>query len=173
MGKKTKVTISKDLIKDLKKYSEKFCVGMATQVRDDLTEQTVFAIGKFYMDYKPKYYKRHYYNFMDNSYKKYYSNPHGHIIRGGVELSYMFMDDIYQDDTEEVFDFVYHGFHGVASAFDKQNNPIAGKRTIPSVMKPSPLDIIYNRRKYIISNINEFTNKAYEKAKSYNYDTLN
>lgn len=163
MIKKNKVVVTSDLIYDLRKYAENFCVGMATQVRDDLYMQTTFAIGTFYMNYKPNYYKRHYYNFMDKSYKKYYSNPHNHLIRGGVELSYEYMDDIYQDDVKEVFDFVYHGFHGVSSVIHKT----------PTVMKPSPLDIIYKRRTYILNHLDRFYNKSYDRANSYVYKTIN
>lgn len=165
--KKNKVTISQDLIDDLKKYSEQVKVGMATAVRDDLTDEVIDSLGAFYSDYKPKYYKRHYYNFMDKSYRKYYYNPHGQIVRGGVELSYQFMDDIYEDETREVFDLVYHGFHGPQSVFGESPT---GK--IIPVMKPSPLDYIYKKRDYIVENIQDYKDRGLSRANSIKYKTI-
>lgn len=161
------VTISKDLYNDLKQYGKNFCVGMATKVRDNLTLSTAVAIESFYEDYTPLYYKRHYYNFRENSFKKFYENKHGKIIRGGVELSPDAMDNIYKDPKEEVFDMVYAGYHGVASGY---NEPYTF--TPVPIMRPSPLELIEESRNNIVKNINIFEPYGYYRASLDNYNTL-
>ena len=189
MGKKNQtVTISSDLYKDLKKLGKNFCVGMATEVRDNLTKSAAVAIEMFYQDYDPDFYHRHYYNFRRKSFRKYYDNKHGHIVRGGVELSPDAMDDIYQDPVEQVFDMVYHGFHGVASGFInkvvpgfkapgfKEGDVIKPKSfyKIPEVMDPSPLEIIYNSRNNILKQINngQYNKYGYERIGANTYETI-
>lgn len=113
---------------------------LAHKVSDELYNAATYAIDMFYAHYKPIYYRRHYWNFEKNSFSKYYKNPHNSIIRGGVRLSASNMSDIYQDPKQEVFDFVYQGFHGVASA-------IWG---YPERMIPTPLDIIYEEQQKLI-----------------------
>ena len=167
MAKNCKVTISDQLYKDLKKYGEQFCVGMATQVRDKLTISAAVAIESFYQDYKPIYYARHYYNFRDNSFKKFYENKHGHIVRGGVELSPENMDSIYQDPKEEVFDMVYAGYHGVASGF---NAPYTF--TPVPIMRSSPLEIIEEASDSIINHIDMYSIWGYYRASKETYSTL-
>lgn len=162
-----RVIISKQLYDDLNKYGKNFCVGMATKVRDTLTTSAAIAIESFYQDYTPKYYKRHYYNFRENSFRKYYENKHGRIIRGGVELSPERMDHIYRDSTEEVFDMVYAGYHGVASGF---NEPYTF--TPVHVMNPTPLEIIENSRNNILTHINQFEKYGYVRANHNSYLTF-
>lgn len=164
---KSKVEITKELKNDLEKYSSKVAVGLATKVRDDLIEATVYAIAAFYMDYTPKYYKRHYYNFMNNSYEKYYRNAHGNIVYGGVFLSPSGMDDIYQDETQEVFDLVYAGYHGVSSGFETPKS-----FTSTPVMTPSPLEIIKNERDNIVSNIEAYKTFGTNRANKENYSVI-
>lgn len=169
MGKKDqRIEITKELYDDLKKYSTQFCVGMATQVRDDLTKSAAVAIESFYQDYEPLFYHRHYYNFRDKSFKKYYENRHNHIVRGGVYLSPELMDSVYQDPVEQVFDMVYHGYHGVASGF---NAPYSF--TPVHVMSPSPLEIIEESRDVIVNHINWYAQKyGYTRASQSTYNTL-
>lgn len=162
------VEITQALYDDLKKYSKNFSIGMATQIRDDLTKSAAVAIEAFYQDYTPIYYQRHYYNFREKSFKKYYDNKHNHIIRGGVELSSENMDDIYQDSTQQVFDMVYAGYHGVASGFEEPYT-----FTPVHVMKPSPLEIIEEYRDNIINHIDWYANRyGYVRAIRDTYDTL-
>lgn len=164
--KKSKITIEKDLIDDLKKYASTVCVSLAGQVRDELYETARYAIEEFYNDYSPLYYKRHFYNFKEKSFFKYYKNPHNSIIRGGIELSSEQMDDIYRAETEYVFDLVYHGFHGNVEALPRSIS------NIPPVMNPSPLDILYDKRDYLIENIDDYSDVAIEKANKNSYNTL-
>lgn len=161
MAKNNKVIISSQLLNDLKKYSEQVCVGMATFTRDDLTDMALHAMANFYMDYTPYFYKRHYYNFMDNSYMKYYKNPHGSIVYGGVELSPKNMDNIYADPVEEVFDMVYAGFHGPASI---KNDGVP--RSEP------PKEQIENYRDYIVTNIQKYRSHGFQRANSLSYSTI-
>lgn len=142
---KTKVTINEALRKDLKTYGARFSAGMASRIAEELNIEAVFAISEFYRDYEPKHYERHYYNFIGKTSREYYRNPHNTMVRGGVELNPEWMDDLYRDSTEEVFDLVLHGFHGA---------PL-GKNNIP-VMSPTPLDIIEAKRDEIVSNIESY-----------------
>ena len=172
MGKKSKVTITDKLIKDLTEYSKNFRIGMATKTRDNLAKATAVAIEMFYQDYTPKYYKRHirngkHYNFGELSFEKYYYNKHGSVIRGGVKLSPEQMESIYQDSKEEVFDMFYAGYHGVASGFVSPYT-----FTPVPVMSPSPLEIIEESRNNFVKHINVFEIYGYQRAKNGSYDTL-
>ena len=170
MAKKSsnvKVTVSKELYNDLERYGRNFCIGMATQVRDNLTLSAAVAIESFYEDYTPRYYKRHYYNFRERSFKKFYENKHGRIIRGGVELTPNALDDIYKDSKEEVFDMVFAGYHGVASGF---NEPYTF--TPVHIMQPSPMEIISNSQATIINHIDRFEAYGYKRANQEMYNTF-
>lgn len=168
---KNKINIENDLIKDLKDYATTVSISLATQVRDEINQTAKEAIDAFYNHYRPKngeplYYKRHYYNFRRNSFTKYYKNPHNSIIRGGVELTPYDLDDIYRADSEYVFNLVYLGYHGNVGMFPHKVT------NIPPVMTPSPLDIILDKRDYIVKNINDYKQTAIDKANNKTYSTL-
>lgn len=160
---KNKVHIDNDLIHDLKKYSSSVCTSLAAQVRDEMYKEASFAIEEFYNDYEPLYYKRHYNNFRKNSFTKYYKNPHNSVVRGGIELTLDSMDDLYRANTEYVFNIVYLGFHGNVNMFSHNIN------NIPPVMNPSPLDILLNKREFLIENINDYKDEAINKARKQQY----
>lgn len=164
---KSKIDISglEDYIK--KKVQE---IGRITagKIRDDLTEEAKIAIQAFYDDYSPKYYHRHYYNFKKNSFKKYYANPHNKIYYGGVELTPEALDDLYQDNTEQVFDSVYAGFHGVASMIGEGYYSIGQTpqkfALVPRRMSPSPMQRLLDKRDYIEKNIQDYLDYAQSKV---------
>lgn len=151
MRKKAKIQINNKLKGDLKEYTNQFIRGIVEEVKNELTETALNAITRFYTSWTPKYYNRHYFNFLQYSFKSYYKNPHNTIIRGGVELTPNRMRDIYEDSTQEVFDLVYHGFHGMAGI----TNPNVPK------MDPSPLELIYLRRNNIVKNISMYKKYGY------------
>lgn len=130
----------------LKKYANRTASAAAGKVRDDLYKEAQNVIAMFYSHYNPDYYKRHYWNFEDNSFRKYYSNKHSSIFYGGIELTPQLMKDVYQDNTQEVFDTVFAGFHGPAGMF------VAPKTfsLIPPRMKPSPMQRLLDKRKKMI-----------------------
>lgn len=128
-----------------KKYACKIASAAAGKVRDDLFKEAQNVIAIFYNHYHPDYYKRHYWNFEKNSFRKYYSNKHSSIFYGGIELTPQLMKDVYQDDTQEVFDTVYAGFHGVAGMF---YNPKTFS-VIPPRMIPSPKQRLLDKQKEI------------------------
>lgn len=163
---KNKISITNELIQDLKTYGSAMCVSLATQTRDEMYEEAKYAIDAFYNDYKPLYYRRHYYNFEKNSFQKYYKNPHNSIVRGGVELTPFDLDNIYRADASYVFELVYSGQHGNVGAFPHQIN------NIPRVMSPSPMEILLDKRDYIISNIDAYTGKAVENARKKTYSVI-
>ena len=113
------------------------------------------AIDAFYRDYEPKSYSRNYYNFKENSFKKYYQNAHGSIIRGGVELTPNELEPIYAANPLVVFNAVYSGIHGFP--------------TVTSPMSPSPYEIITNYRDGIINNINDYKKYGIDRARKNKY----
>ena len=172
MAKKNNIDLS-ELENHIKKYTKDVMRVTAGKIRDDLTEEAFTSIVKFYTSYSPKYYHRHYYNFMENSFKKYYANPHSKIYYGGVELTPEAMDNIYQDSTEEVFESVYAGFHGPASMIGggyatnlgiepRFFHQSSGKYTynIPERMKPSPIESLYIKQNEIENNIQDYIDYA-------------
>ena len=163
---KNKIHIDNDLIQDLKKYSSSICVSLATKVRDEMHKEAQYAIEEFYNDYEPIYYKRHYYNFRKNSFKKYYKNPHNSIVRGGIELTPYAMDDLYRAEKEYVFDLVYLGYHGHVQSFPHAIS------NVPPRMKPSPYDILLRKRRDLIKNISDYKDEAIDKAIKKTYKTL-
>lgn len=133
----------------LEKYAKRVLSAAAGKIRDDLYKEAETAIADFYASYNPIYYRRHYYNFEKNSFRKYYSNKHGSIIYGGVELTPQLLDDIYQEkNTQEVFDTVFEGFHGPASMFYTPKT----FSVIPPRMIPSPRQRLLNMRKRIMDS---------------------
>lgn len=182
---KNKITISKELCDDLKKYANKVAVGIASTIRDEMFDEAKNAIHDFYSDYTPINYKRHYYNFSNKSFKKYYYNGHNSIVRGGIELTPYLMDDIYsssingtqkylsaekidgfheQDLTDYVFNLVYSGYHGNMSM-------INSAFSVP-VTNPSPYERLLNKRDSIIKNINKYKNIGINRANQEFYRTL-
>ena len=167
MASANKQVSLKDLKADITKYVGAVMSGTAGRIRDELTNEAALSIAKFYNDYDPIYYHRHYYNFTKNSFEKYYVNAHGNIYHGGVRLTPEKMDDIYQDPTQEVFDSVYAGFHGVSSMFETPYS-----FTVTRVMKPSPMELIYKKRDDIVRNIDKYLAYGKEKAKKQSYSTI-
>lgn len=163
---KNQITITNELIQDLKTYGTAMCVSLAAQTRDEMYEEAKYAIDSFYGDYDPLYYKRHFYNFENNSFKKYYKNPHGSIVRGGIELTPSNLADIYRADSEYVFDLVYSGQHGNAGAFPHQ------VFNMPPVMSPSPMEILLDKRDSIVTNISNYTGEAIASARKKSYSVI-
>ena len=164
---KNKINIDNKLKQDLKKYASAVCTSLAGQFRDEMYKEAHFVIEDFYNDYEPIYYNRHYNNFRKNSFKKHYKNPHNSIIRGGIELTPNELDDLYRADKEYVFNLVYLGYHGNVNMFPHTIS------NVPSIMEPSPLDILLNKRDSLIENINDYKDESINKAKKQKYTFLN
>lgn len=128
------------------KYAHRVCSATAGKIRDDLFKEAKSAILAFYQSYNPNYYHRHYYNFEKNSFRKYYSNKHNTIFYGGVELTPQNLDSVYQDNTQEVFDTVFEGFHGPAGMFYTPKT----FSLIPPRMIPSPRQRLLNKQEEIM-----------------------
>lgn len=159
-----------DFVRDIKQYASNIAKFTATAIRDDLYKTAYDAIVTFYDDYQPKSYNRHYYNFLNKSFKKYYHNNHDTKYSGGIILSAEWMDDIYRASersdlgTEFVFDLVYEGYHGWDTGWTVPSEPVTngfGER-----MQPSPLDLIEKRYNYISRHINKYINNAEAKARA-------
>lgn len=164
---KNTVTIEEKLITDLKNYGSSICVSLATQVRDEMFETAKGAIDDFYEHYpNPIKYNRNKYNFKKKSFIKYYKNPHNTIVRGGIELTPDKIDNIYGVDPTYVFDLVYSGHHGNVEAFPHSIY------NIPPVMSPSPMEILEDKKQYIIDHIGNYKNIALQNARRGNYSTF-
>lgn len=149
-----KVKTWAEVEKDTRKYVGKILSATAGKIRDDLTEEAFNSIAYFYTSYSPKYYHRHYYNFMERSFEKYYSNPHNVIYRGGVRLTPEKLEELYTDPAPQVFDVVFAGFHGVQSAIDFGYDA-RPEATVPN-MSPSPMERILAKRDYIADHIDKY-----------------
>lgn len=146
---------------DLRKYANSVCRNAASEIADELTESALFAMGAFYSDYSPEKYSRHYYNFMNRSFRRYYSNPHNKIFRGGVEYTPSLMSSIYSDPVENVFiDVVGMGSHG----------PYDFTKVSP--MNKSPMQMVVEDRDNIVKNIDLYISKAKDKAQKESYSVL-
>ena len=136
----------------LEKYAKRACSAAAGKARDDLFEEAQAAIADFYASYDPNYYHRHYWNFEKRSFRKYYSNKHSTVFYGGIELTPQNMQDVYQDNTQEVFDTVFSGFHGPAGMFETPKT----FKLIPPRMVPSPLQRLLDKRRYILDHQKQY-----------------
>lgn len=137
-----------ELPKEIVEYAQKVCAKTASLIADEMSKTAKYAIDAFYNDYTPSYYKRHYYNFNKNSYKRFYQNRHGKKFVGGIELTPENMDDIYKYPTEAVYHFVYdYGYHGLPL----NNTP---------VMSPTPMEILLDKKEEIVNNLDRYTNRA-------------
>ena len=166
MSKKTKISWA-GVEADLKKYCQDVLASAASKISYELTKETQSAIEAFYNDYNPIYYRRHYYNFYNKSFRRYYINSHGKSFRGGVEFTPELMDDLYQDNTQEVFDTVYAGFHGPAGMFEASNS-----FTIIRRMTPSPMERIRAKREEIKSNIQTYIDYGRKQASHNHYSHI-
>lgn len=151
-----------DIEKRLVKHARRACSAAAGKARDDMYKEAKAVIAAFYKHYGPKngeplYYRRHYWNFEQNSFKKYYDDHVGlndSVIKifGGIELTPQSLEPVYRDSTREVFDTVFAGFHGPAGMF---YSPKTFSR-IPPRMVPSPMDRLKKKRDEIIKHQNKY-----------------
>lgn len=148
------------ILADLKQYEKNFRLHIGQEISTALTEEAHMAIKDFYGSYhpNPESYIRHY-NFW-KSYRKINRDING-TRYAGVELLPDNLPDVYSgldSSPVDVFYRVYLGAHGIASYQGK----------IP-FMSPSPFTRLINKRNEILSNINEYVNRAYEKTKKDSY----
>lgn len=155
--------IIKDVEHDLKEYGKILSREAAQMAKKRLTQATENAITAFYEDYEPKYYKRHTPSqFYTKSFRPYYSSPHGTVSHGGVELTPQLLDNYYQARTAEVvFSTVYSGLHGPVvrtngGEYDAKQH----------IMSPSPFELIFQEKDYIIEHQDELIEPFYDIAKS-------
>lgn len=164
-GVDVKINLS-DMISKIRLYTKNVMKDIAVNIRDDITNTTADALDQFYNDYTPKIYKRHWdiHNFINrgdrlkvNSFKKYYVHASTGTYKVGVLLSPYAdakqykspMKDVYSGSVEQVFYSVYHGFHGLPTTIHR--------------MTPTPLEIIENKRDYIINHLQDYIDKSVKK----------
>lgn len=163
MADNIKISIDKGLLDDLDKYAKAIAKECAVSVRDELYFTMQSAMAYFYGSYTPIVYKRT--GNMDNSYKKYYKNPHGNIYYGGVQIDPAFIDDVYALGKETVFDYViFRGIHGY---------PDQKVRGVPIPrMLPTPIDRVLQRKADIQANLDTIVTFAKQYASSLSYQYL-
>ena len=160
------------IAREIEQYSRDIAKNLATKTRDMLYEEANKAMKMFYGHYDPDVYKRHLPigSNIKRSYRKYYANPHGNIISGGIEISSEWMNDIYRIRPDYIFNLIYLGYHGNVAMFPDHYNI----QRIPPIMSPNPLEIILDKKDYIQKNITRYANSAANKVKktgNYKYIT--
>jgi len=145
---------------EIKKLARNVLKSVASTTANELGEVANFAILQFYQDYDPWVYNRHYYNFLNLSYTKYYLNRlNQNKYSAGIRFTPSNMRDLYDDDKLEVFQAVmFGGYHGYWSGADPMN--------------PSPADIIYKARDHIVNNCQSYVNRAMDSIKGKDYGML-
>lgn len=165
MGKNNNLNIDLNILsEDIDKLLFNVTKNMATQIRDDLYDEAVFAIEKFYQHYEPHFYLRG--NGLKKTYKKLYQNSHGKTIKSGVSLSNDKMPNDYGIRNDYIFNLGYSGYHGNVSMFPNYSG------FVPPIMTPSPLEIILNKRDNIISNIEKYKETALVNSRKDSYSIL-
>ena len=155
--KDLKLEIPKALSDDIKKFGSNIAREIAIHAREELTMAYAGAIEIFYDSYHPEKYHRSWE--LRYSYQKYYTNAHGDIFYGGVRITADEMEDVHQDPNEEVLYYALHGWHGHPA------------RDI--YREPTPLELIYEYRDYVLDNIQSWANDAINNAKTkYKYNML-
>ena len=152
-----KITIPKDLEKDIQQLGNNVAREIAIRAREELTQCYIDAIELFYELYNPKRYERTWE--LRNSYQKYYTNSHGNIFYGGVKITDERMEEKHQDPDYEVLDLAIHGWHGHPSE--------------DIYIAPEPYDLVTEYRDDILNNIKSWGDDAIKNAKTkYNYKLL-
>ena len=163
-----KKTIKINGIGEIEKYCQNVLRQTTADIRDELTQEAFDAIVAFYESYSPKIYRRHYFNFLEHSFKKYYKNPHNQIYYGGVQLTPETLRNCYQDDTREVFDTVYSGYHGPANmigyGWESIGETPMAFSIVPKQMVPSPRQRIIDKKKYIEQHLQDYIDNAQKKV---------
>lgn len=150
--------IKENLKSDLIKYGNSIAKHTARIISDELTQEARFAIEDFYNQYEPKHYYRHM-NFR-KSFKRSYKNR-SPIYSGGVELLEDLLPNVYSgrnSKPESVFWRVYLGYHGIASM-----------QGYAPIMKPSPIQRLYNKKNEILNNQDKYISLAEKYAKEDSY----
>lgn len=160
--------LTEELRDDLINFRKVFVKEAAKISRDELTKTAKDAILAFYHDYTPSSYQRHYYNFLNNSFKPLYKNNHNVSYSGGIWLTPEDLDQIYEGDAmTDVADSVYGGYHGNVKALGVEVD-------IPE-MSPSPMEIILNKYDEMVSDFcsnGERWWRAFNVAASFPYKRL-
>lgn len=142
-----------EIYKELEQYGINICRTAAKIVAKELVETAKTAIELFYADYSPIKYKRQYYNFRNNSFKKYYKKIGNNIFTGGIELTPESMDNIYNYPAPAVHRMVFNkGMHGPNYNYFVPN------------MSPTPLEILIQKRDYIYDHGEDYIKKAIEQV---------
>lgn len=137
MAKQKIPSLAKMMAEDLERFRETWISEAAKIARDELVETTKEAIWRFYKDYTPSDYQRHYYNFLTNSFKPLYKNNHKVTYSGGIWITFDELDQIYRGDAQMIGEQVYAGEHG---HFETLNT------NLPTpIMSPSPMEIIMSK----------------------------
>lgn len=138
------ITIPDDFKKELQQFGNNIAKNIAITAREELSAEYIRAVDMFYSAYSPQKYKRHY--TLYNSFTKFYRNPHGNRVRGGIEISANGMAEVHHDSSSTVLDTALIGYHG---------RPKLGIVTSPSI-----IDHIMRYRDLLYANIDAYADGA-------------
>lgn len=142
---------------ELERIATEKIKGAASKIADDLTKFSEHTILGFYDHYQPKVYKRH--GGLSGTYSRFYSNSHGNIFYGGVDLhpgtgtykgwengGYVSVDPEWPSALA-----IFNGMHGNVEVLPKAGS-------IPPRMSPSPYELIVKKRDEILNNLDSYVN---------------
>lgn len=119
-----KFKLSEETRKKYQKMAEDKAKELAVEARERMAEEYLNVISKFYSEYDPKYYWRHFNNKYDEkslkssglgrTFEKYYKNSHGSVFTGGISISTDNMYSDYEGSQWDVLCSFLEGYHGPA-----------------------------------------------------------
>lgn len=113
---KLKIDFIDSVKNDVKKMSHVFSSALAHKISDEMAKEYQYVIDRFYGEYDPDFYKRHADRGMKpgliKTFKKHYSNKHGSVYYGGIDIISDKMYDDYHDSKEAVLNSFLMGYHG-------------------------------------------------------------
>lgn len=118
----SKFKLSDKTKKELQDKARQKAKELAIEAREKLSEEYLNVVSKFYSEYEPTYYLRHFNNKYDSNsllssgmgrtFEKYYKNSHNSVFSGGISISTDNMYDDYQNNQVDVLNSFLNGYHG-------------------------------------------------------------
>lgn len=115
MATDIRIEMPSSFASQLQKLGNTVAKYVATEVRDQLTDEYRSSVERFYASYSPEYYERTWQ--LKNSSKPYYKNPHGTRYHGGVEITEEGMADTHHQSNSVILNNALRGIHGKPSIY--------------------------------------------------------
>lgn len=154
--------LSDAFISDLTKYIQRIARNMAKAVSDDMINEYITVINRFYSSYEPTKYRRHVERGQEpgllRTYERFYKDPHGTMAYGGIKFSTAEMYSDYKTGEVDTLESFLEGFHGPRYAHIEFN-----------IM---PYDHMVKYRDLIAHNIQQYVDEAELEARGAGYRVL-